>query len=64
MNCFFDWKFKDIIIGDTVTTTAQEQRVTTWSSPLSLADCLDQHNTELTCEGYPAPQRVIIIASV
>ena len=33
--------FKDIIIGDTITTTAQEQRVTTWSSPLSLADCLD-----------------------
>ena len=56
--------FKDIILGDTITTTAQEQRVTTWSSPLSLADCLNPHNSELTCEGYQAPQRVIIIASV
>ena len=43
------------------TTTTAEQRATEWTFEQSLADFLDPQNPHLTIEGYPAPQRAIVI---
>ena len=40
-----------------------EQRATAWTFKQSLADFLDPQNPHLTIEGYPAPQRAIVICS-
>ncbi|TQR61417.1 tRNA 5-methoxyuridine(34)/uridine 5-oxyacetic acid(34) synthase CmoB [Campylobacter troglodytis] len=44
----------------TKTTDSFEQRKTEWSDGFSLSDFLDPLNSNLTCEGYPAPQRVYV----
>ena len=45
-------------------TTIQEQRSTPWMPFESLSNLLDKDNSLLTCEGYPAPQRAVFIASL
>ncbi|RIY32297.1 tRNA 5-methoxyuridine(34)/uridine 5-oxyacetic acid(34) synthase CmoB [Psittacicella hinzii] len=54
--------YKHLEVKDISVTTSEEQRATPLSSPLSLQDFLDPNNPELTIEGYPRPQRVIILA--
>lgn len=54
--------FINIRLIDITHTTSNEQR-TTESMPFkSLTDFLDPNNPDLTIEGYPAPQRAIILA--
>ena len=48
---------------DVSKTTPKEQRATDWMGFHSLVDFLDPHNPNLTLEGYPAPQRAIILAT-
>lgn len=54
--------FIDVRIVDCSVTTTQEQRRTTWMETESLAEFLNPQDPTLTREGYPAPQRAIIIA--
>ena len=42
-------------------TSLEEQRATSWSTPESLKDFLDPHDSLMTREGYPAPLRAIVI---
>jgi tRNA (mo5U34)-methyltransferase len=56
--------FKNIICVDVDLTSTQEQRTTPWMQSHSLVDFLDPHNTNKTIEGYPAPKRAVLIASV
>ena len=62
-----DWLFaaglSSIEITDVSVTTPAEQRVTEWTFEQSLADFLDPQNPHLTIEGFPAPQRAIVICS-
>lgn len=66
VNCLENWLnrtgFKDIRHIDTTPTTLVEQRKTPWILSESLNDFLDPANPALTIEGYPAPQRSILIA--
>jgi tRNA (mo5U34)-methyltransferase len=58
-------KFKHIRVLDVTQTTKHEQRKTAWiHGDLSLEDFLDKENSQLTIEGHPAPNRVIISAIV
>ena len=50
------------LINESVTTT-QEQRKTDWMPFDSFQESLDADNPARTIEGYPAPQRAIIVAS-
>jgi tRNA (mo5U34)-methyltransferase len=43
-------------------TTPMEQRRTDWMPFESLSDALDPHDPSRTVEGYPAPQRALLIA--
>ena len=52
-----------IEVADVSVTTPAEQRVTEWTFEQSLSDFLDPQNHGLTIEGYPAPQRAIMICS-
>lgn len=54
--------FKNIRHIDTTRTTLNEQRKTRWILSESLDDFLDPENIDHTVEGYPAPQRSILIA--
>ena len=54
--------FKNIQQINITQTTSQEQRSTSWMTGPSLQDFLDPHNSNLTIEGYPAPQRVTYLA--
>jgi tRNA (mo5U34)-methyltransferase len=54
--------FKDVKLVDVSLTTDEEQRSTQWMRFESLADYLDQRDSHLTIEGYPAPRRAIFIA--
>lgn len=49
-------------VADISPTTNLEQRRTDWMTFESLADALDPDDPGLTVEGWPAPQRVIVIA--
>lgn len=55
--------FKDIQCIDINTTSLQEQRSTEWMEFLSLKDFLDTNDISKTCEGYPAPKRVVMVAT-
>lgn len=55
-------KFRDIKVVDVSTTTVEEQRATEWMRFQSLTDFLDPGNPAATAEGYPAPQRAIVVA--
>lgn len=56
--------YKNIRICDVTKTTINEQRSTEWMQFQSLSDFLDQQNSDLTCEGYPAPIRAIFVGNV
>lgn len=56
--------FKNIRLANVSKTTVDEQRSTEWMRFHSLKDYLDPANSNLTCEGLPAPVRVIVIANV
>ena len=43
-------------------TTTLEQRRTAWMTFESLAEALDPHDSALTVEGWPAPQRVLVVS--
>ena len=57
-------KFSDIQVVDVSTTTAEEQRRTEWMTFHSLTDFLDPDDMTKTAEGYPAPQRAVVVATV
>lgn len=52
--------FKGFKVLATRATDSFEQRKTAWSEGFSLSDFLDKDDERLTCEGYPAPQRVYV----
>lgn len=52
--------FKGFEVLATRATDSFEQRKTPWSEGFSLSDFLDKDDERLTCEGYPAPQRVYV----
>jgi tRNA (mo5U34)-methyltransferase len=74
-NCFFiptpiclkHWLercgFSDVRIVSTDRTTMEEQRRTEWIKTESLNDFLDPNDSNKTIEGYPAPERTIVIAT-
>ena len=45
-------------------TTSNEQRVTDWTFNKSLVDFLDPNDSSKTVEGYPAPLRIALVASI
>lgn len=55
--------FQNVRVVDVTVTTIEEQRTTDWMKFQSLKDFLDPQNPALTCEGYPAPKRAIVIAN-
>jgi tRNA (mo5U34)-methyltransferase len=55
--------FKNCRVIDVTTTTIEEQRSTEWMQFYSLKEFLDPENSELTCEGLPAPKRAIVLAN-
>jgi tRNA (mo5U34)-methyltransferase len=55
--------FKNPKVVDLNTTTVSEQRATSWMENESLIDFLDPTDHSKTIEGYPAPQRAVIIAT-
>ena len=54
--------FENVHCIDVSRVTPQEQRTTDWMTFQSLKDFLDPSDAGKTVEGYPAPQRAIIIA--
>jgi len=56
--------FKDIRCVDVNVTSIEEQRVTDWMQFESLADYLDPQDSSKTIEGYPAPRRATLVATV
>ncbi|ALS98213.1 tRNA (mo5U34)-methyltransferase [Lacimicrobium alkaliphilum] len=56
--------FKQIRTVDISTTSTDEQRSTEWMTNHSLADFLDPQDPTKTVEGYPAPVRAVLIASI
>ncbi|KAA9001670.1 tRNA 5-methoxyuridine(34)/uridine 5-oxyacetic acid(34) synthase CmoB [Affinibrenneria salicis] len=54
--------FVDIRVVDLCPTRCEEQRRTDWMRSESLADFLDPDDPGKTREGYPAPQRAVLIA--
>jgi tRNA (mo5U34)-methyltransferase len=66
ISCLQNWLhrsgFKHIRHIDTTRTTLQEQRRTPWILSESLDAFLDPAHLEQTVEGYPAPQRSILLA--
>lgn len=55
--------FTDVKILDISVTTPDEQRTTNWMQYQSLADFLDPEDASKTIEGYPAPKRVVMLAT-
>lgn len=55
--------FATVRLVDRSVTTPAEQRATPWMTYQSLADALDPDDPSRTVEGYPAPQRAVMIAS-
>ena len=62
-NWLFDAGLTSIDVADISVTTPAEQRVTGWTFEQSLSDFLDPLDPGLTVEGYPAPERAIVICS-
>jgi tRNA (mo5U34)-methyltransferase len=56
--------FKRIDVLSVDQTTQEEQRATPWSFEFSLRQGLDPTNTNRTIEGYPAPRRVALAATL
>ena len=55
--------FSTVRLVDRSVTTVAEQRATPWMTYQSLADALDPDDPTRTVEGYPAPERAVMIAS-
>ncbi|VFP79983.1 tRNA 5-methoxyuridine(34)/uridine 5-oxyacetic acid(34) synthase CmoB [Candidatus Erwinia haradaeae] len=55
--------FDNVRIVDHSITTVDEQRCTNWMLGKSLSEFLDLTDKTKTIEGYPAPQRAIVIAT-
>ena len=55
--------FTDIDVIDQSTTSTNEQRSTEWMTFGSLAEALDPSDPSQTIEGWPAPQRVVVLAN-
>ncbi|VFP84406.1 tRNA U34 carboxymethyltransferase [Candidatus Erwinia haradaeae] len=55
--------FHNVRIVDYHTTTVNEQRRTNWMPRESLSQFLDPEDDTKTIEGYPAPQRAVLIAT-
>lgn len=55
--------YKNIRVVDVTVTTTEEQRGTHWMRFESLSDFLDPQDPSKTIEGYPAPQRAVILAN-
>jgi len=66
VSCLTHWLaqagFSDIENLGVIPTTSDEQRKTDWMNFESLTDFLDPADHSKTIEGYPAPQRCIMIA--
>ena len=56
--------FKEFEVLEIKETHLDEQRATPWIEGESLGDFLDPNDQKVTVEGYPAPKRVYIKASV
>ena len=56
--------FEGIRVVDVNCTSQSEQRRTAWMNGESLREFLDQNDINRTVEGYPAPKRAIVIASL
>lgn len=56
--------FRDIRTVDVNVTSTAEQRRTDWMRFESLADFLDPDDSARTIEGYPAPKRAVMIATL
>lgn len=56
--------FKEIRVVDINQTSIEEQRKTDWMTFDSLEDFLDPEDHNKTIEGYPAPKRATLIATV
>ena len=54
---------ENIKVADINTTSLDEQRTTEWMTSQSLKDFLDPDDISKTIEGYPAPQRAVLIAT-
>jgi tRNA (mo5U34)-methyltransferase len=55
--------FTDIDVIDQSTTSINEQRSTEWMTFGSLAEALDPSDPSQTIEGWPAPQRAVVLAN-
>lgn len=55
--------FKDVRCVDLNITSVEEQRSTDWMTFESLNDFLDPYDKRKTIEGYPAPQRAVMLAT-
>lgn len=56
--------FSQVSVVDVSRTEVDEQRSTDWMQFHSLSDFLDPSDASLTIEGYPAPTRAIVLATV
>lgn len=56
--------FENLKVVDVTTTSIEEQRSTDWMTFDSLPDFLDPTDHSKTAEGYPAPLRATIVATV
>jgi tRNA (mo5U34)-methyltransferase len=56
--------YADIEVIDTSVTNLDEQRSTEWMTFDSLREALDPMDPTKTVEGWPAPQRVVVTATV
>ncbi|WP_438865283.1 tRNA 5-methoxyuridine(34)/uridine 5-oxyacetic acid(34) synthase CmoB [Neptunicella sp.] len=56
--------FKDIKVVDLDQTSLEEQRSTEWMTGQSLQDFLNPEDINKTIEGYPAPLRATIVATI
>ncbi len=54
----------ELFHDEPIATTPEEQRSTPWSGPVSLRDALHPKDPSRTLEDHPAPQRVIVTATV
>lgn len=65
-DCLCNWLEQSGFVNPKVVsiekTSIEEQRKTEWSYEQSLEDFLDPNDSSKTVEGYPAPQRTVIIA--
>ncbi len=55
---------EEVRVLDVSTTTTEEQRSTDWMTFESLDECLNDQNSALTVEGYPAPLRAALLIQV